>query len=64
MLAVHGAGLALVESALVSAHPVAGFVMRPIEPRIELKALLLRPRQAAESRVLDAFVAHLRRTFP
>jgi len=64
MLAVHGAGLALVESGLVSAHPVPGFVMRPMEPRIELKALLLRPRQAAESRLLDAFVAHLRRTFP
>ena len=64
MLAVHGAGLALVESALFSARPVAGFVMRPIEPRIELKALLLRPRQPSESRLLDAFVAHLRRTFP
>jgi DNA-binding transcriptional LysR family regulator len=62
MLAVHGAGIALVETALFSARPVPGFVMRPVEPRIELKSLLLRPRQAASSRVLEHFIAHLRAT--
>jgi DNA-binding transcriptional LysR family regulator len=60
MLAVHGAGIALVETALFTARPVPGFVMRPIEPRIELKSLLLRPRQPAVSRVLALFIAHLR----
>jgi hypothetical protein len=60
MLAVHGAGIALVETALFSARPVPGFVMRPVEPKIELKGLLLRPREAAASRVLEHFIDHLR----
>jgi DNA-binding transcriptional LysR family regulator len=60
MLAVHGAGIALVETALFAARPVPGFVMRPVEPKIELKGLLLRPRQAAASRVLEHFIEHLR----
>jgi DNA-binding transcriptional LysR family regulator len=64
MLAVHGAGIALVETALFSAQPVPGFVMRPVEPRIELKSLMLRPRQAVSSKVLDDFIVHLKRTFP
>jgi DNA-binding transcriptional LysR family regulator len=64
MLAVHGAGIALVETALFSARPVAGFVMRPVEPRVELKSLMLRPREGASSRVLEEFMAHLRATFP
>jgi DNA-binding transcriptional LysR family regulator len=64
MLALHGAGLAIVETSLFEARPVAGLVVRPLEPRIELKGLLLRPRQGVGSRVLDDFVAHLRATFP
>lgn len=64
MLAVHGAGLALVETALFSARPIPGFVARPIEPRVELEVLLLRPHQAATSRVLADFIAHLRSVFP
>jgi DNA-binding transcriptional LysR family regulator len=64
MLAVHGAGIALIETALFSARPVPGFVMRPLEPRIELKSLMLRPRQAASSKVLDDFILHLKQTFP
>lgn len=61
-LAVHGAGIALVETMLFSVRPVPGFTVRPLEPRIELKALLLLPRQAATSRVRDHFITHLRRT--
>ncbi|HVL59549.1 MAG TPA: LysR substrate-binding domain-containing protein, partial [Burkholderiaceae bacterium] len=64
MLAYHGAGVALMETALFASRPVPGLVARPIEPRIELRALLLRPRQAASSRVVDAFVSHLRGTLP
>jgi DNA-binding transcriptional LysR family regulator len=63
-LALHGAGIALVETALFEARPAAGLVMRPLEPRIELKGHLVRPREGAGSRVLDDFVAHLRSTFP
>jgi len=63
MLAIHGAGIALIETALFSARPVPGFVMRPLEPRIELKSLLLRPRRGMTSRVLDDFIVHLRQTF-
>ena len=64
MLALHGAGIALVETALFQARPVTGLVVRPLEPRIELKGYLVRPREGAGSRVLDDFVAHLRSTFP
>ena len=64
MLAVHGAGIALVETALFSARPIAGFVTRPIEPKVELKILLLRPRQEAGSKVLTDFIEHLRSVFP
>ena len=64
MLAVHGAGIALVETALFNARPIPGFVSRPMEPRVELKILLLRPRQPTASRVLDQFLAHLRATLP
>jgi DNA-binding transcriptional LysR family regulator len=64
MLAVHGAGIALIETALFAAHPIPGFVMRPVEPRIELKSLMLRPRQGASSKVLEDFIVHLKATFP
>jgi len=64
MLTQHGAGVAVVETGLFSARPVPGLVMRPLEPRIELKAVLLRPRQGTGSKVLDQFTAHLRATFP
>lgn len=59
-LAAHGAGIALIETELFRARPLRGFVMRPVEPRIELRILLVRARDARASRVLDAFVAHLR----
>ena len=64
MLAVHGAGIALVETALFSARPIAGFVMRPFEPRVELKVLLLRPRHGPTSPVIEEFLEHLRAEFP
>jgi DNA-binding transcriptional LysR family regulator len=63
MLAVHGAGIALIESSFFAARPVAGFVMRPLEPRIELKSLLLRPLRGSTSRVVTDFLAHLSGAF-
>ena len=55
---------ALVETTLFSARPIPGFVMRPLEPRVNLKILLLRPRHAQASRVLADFTDHLGATFP
>ncbi|HET9652755.1 MAG TPA: LysR family transcriptional regulator [Usitatibacter sp.] len=64
MLAYHGAGIALTETALFSARPLPGLVARPLEPRVELKGLLLRPRQGHQSRVLTEFVARLKASWP
>jgi DNA-binding transcriptional LysR family regulator len=64
MLAAQGAGLALVETTLFSARPLAGFTVRPLEPRVPLRILLLRARQGAASKVLADFTAHLKATFP
>lgn len=64
MLAFHGAGIALVETALFTARPLPGFVARPLEPRIELRGLLLRPREAHASRVATDFIAHLKAAWP
>lgn len=64
LLAYYGAGIALVETALFTARPMPGFVARPLEPRLELKGLLLRPRQAHVSKVLNDFIAHLKRSWP
>lgn len=64
MLAAQGAGIALVETTLFSARPIEGFVMRPIEPKVRLRILLLRPLQGHASRVLTQFTTHLKATFP
>jgi DNA-binding transcriptional LysR family regulator len=64
MLAAQGAGIAMVETTLFSARPIEGFVMRPIEPRVRLRILLLSPLQVHASRVLTRFTAHLKATFP
>ena len=64
MLAFHGAGIALVETALFTARPLPGFVVRPLEPRVELKGVVLRPRQGHASRVLTDFIAHLKASWP
>lgn len=63
MLASHGAGIALVETSLFSARPIPGFVLRLVEPAVELKVLLLRPHRTASSRVLKDFLVHLHATF-
>lgn len=62
-LAIEGAGIAVLESALFQARPIPGFVMRPLEPSMELKILLLRPRRATRSRIVDEFGKQLRGTF-
>lgn len=64
VLAWHGAGITLMETALFAARPLPGFVARPLEPRVELKGLLLRPRGAHASLVLTDFIAHLKTCCP
>lgn len=63
-LAYHGAGVALVEPQLLQALPLPGLVARPLLPRIDVRTLLLLHRGAPRSRLLEAFIAHLRRDFP
>jgi DNA-binding transcriptional LysR family regulator len=60
MLAYHGAGIALVEPFLLASMPLPGLVSRPLRPRIEVSALLVRAKSAPRSRAMDHFVAHLR----
>lgn len=62
-LSIEGAGVALVESALFEARPYRGFVLRPLTPDTELKVLLLRPRLATRSPLIEEFVRQLRATF-
>ncbi len=62
-LVMEGVGVALVESALVQARPQRGLVLVPVTPDTGLKVLLLRPRPAVRSRVLDEFVRELRVVF-
>lgn len=64
MLAFHGAGIALVEPYLLSTMPLPGLVSRPLQPRVELKCLMLRHKSVLPSRVLKDFIAHLRATIP
>lgn len=59
-LAVHGAGIALVEPHLLSTFPVPGLVARRLRPAIEMKAMLIRARDAPRSVIMTEFVAHLR----
>lgn len=62
-LVSHGAGIGLIESSLFSARPTPGLVMIPLEPRIELRSLLLRPLKTPESQVVKEFTKHLRKCF-
>ncbi|WP_431285870.1 LysR family transcriptional regulator [Humitalea sp. 24SJ18S-53] len=60
ILAYHGAGIALVEPYLLESMPLPGLLARPLLPRIEFSALLVRARSAPRSRLMDHFVTHLR----
>ncbi|MGH8620217.1 MAG: LysR family transcriptional regulator [Burkholderiales bacterium] len=62
MLAHHGAGVALVDPTMLALIPLQGLVARPLRPRIELNALLIRAKSAPRSAVMGKFVAHLKET--
>ena len=60
VLAHHGAGIALVDPYMLSVIPLQGMIARPLTPRIELNAVLIRARSAQRSAVMGKFVAHLK----
>lgn len=62
MLAYYGAGVALVEPYLLAFMPLPGLVARPLRPRIEIRTLLIRAKQAPRSAAMDDFVGYLKRT--
>ncbi|WP_426959361.1 LysR family transcriptional regulator [Muricoccus radiodurans] len=62
MLAQHGGGVALVEPLMLRTLPFPALVARPLDPPIVFETVLVRPRGARDSTVLQRFVAHLRRT--
>jgi DNA-binding transcriptional LysR family regulator len=63
-LAIHGAGIALVEPYLLSTFPIPGLVARRLRPGIEMKALLMRARDTPRSLIMEQFIAHLRDELP
>lgn len=62
MMAYHGAGIAMVEPFLLDSMPLPGLLARPLRPRIEVSALLVRARSAPRSAAMGHFVQHLRET--
>jgi DNA-binding transcriptional LysR family regulator len=64
MLALNGAGIALVEPNLLRALPLPGLTSRPLVPRVEFKSLLILNRSAPRSRIVLEFVDHLRGLAP
>jgi DNA-binding transcriptional LysR family regulator len=59
----HGAGIGIIESSLFASRPTPGLVMIPLEPRIELRSLLLRPLNAPESQIVKEFIKELHKSF-
>ena len=64
MLALNGAGIALVEPGLLRALPLPGLTSRPLSPRVEFNSLLILNRSAPRSRIVLEFIDHLRRLAP
>src|SRR3546814_3406248 len=62
MLASYGAGVALIEPALL--HPMIwpNIVMRPVHPAIESKTWLMRQESVPLSLAMQEFVRHLKAT--
>lgn len=62
VLALHGAGMALVEPYLVRAMGISGLVAHPLSPEIGIDTLLVRHRSTPPSRLALEFIACLRET--
>lgn len=59
VLAFHGAGVALVESSLLSALPVRGLTIRPLTPEIQVRSHALWSRLQPQTALCRQFVQHL-----
>ncbi|MBV7482434.1 LysR family transcriptional regulator [Bordetella sp. BOR01] len=59
VLAFHGAGVALVESSLLSALPVQGLTSRPLKPEIQVHSHVLWSTLRPQTELSRAFVQHL-----
>ncbi|MBW6400042.1 LysR family transcriptional regulator [Roseomonas sp. HJA6] len=62
VLAQHGAGIALVEPLMLRSLSFPELAARPLDPAITFDTVLVRPRGAPDSTMLERFVTHLRRT--
>lgn len=60
MLALNGAGIALVEPNVLKALPLPGLTSRPLVPQVEFRSLLILNRSAPRSRIVLEFIDHLR----
>ena len=58
-----GAGIALVESELLTAQPLAGLVLRPVFPAIQFETLLLQHKSAPRSQLQREFTERLKHAF-
>jgi DNA-binding transcriptional LysR family regulator len=61
MLAQSGIGIALVEPFLVAGMNIQSVVTRPLKPRIDMNAYLIRNKNAPSSKLMKVFVDDLRK---
>ncbi|WP_442593644.1 LysR family transcriptional regulator [Parapusillimonas sp. JC17] len=61
VLALHGAGVALVDSSVLQALPVPALTVRPLKPSVEITSYLMWSEARPQTALARAFVAHLER---
>lgn len=59
ILAAQGLGTGLVNPFIIADKMIRGIVVRPFEPAVHFRALLLKPPGSANSRLVSAFAAEL-----
>jgi len=59
ILAAQGLGIGLVNPFIIADKMIQGIAVRPFEPAVHFRALLLKPPGSANSRLVSAFVAEL-----
>ena len=59
ILASQSLGIGLVNPFIIADKMIQGIVVRPLEPAVHFRALLLRPAGSANSRLVSAFTAEL-----
>lgn len=59
ILAAQGLGLGLVNPFIIADKMIQGIAVRPFEPAVHFRTLLLRPPDGVNSRLISAFIAEL-----